>query len=117
MTRNALGRGLSALIREPETEKKATLAPEEKIQGQETIQLIDIERIEPNPVQPRSRFDSQALDDLAVSIRANGIIQPLLLTPRGDRFQLVAGERRWRAAQRANLQKVPAIVRNLTEEQ
>jgi ParB family chromosome partitioning protein len=57
------------------------------------------------------------LDDLAASIRANGIIQPLLLMPRGDRFQLVAGERRWRAAQRAELRKVPAVVRSLTPEQ
>jgi ParB family chromosome partitioning protein len=57
------------------------------------------------------------LDDLAASIRANGIIQPLLLMPKGDRFQLVAGERRWRAAQRAELRKVPAVVRSLTPEQ
>jgi ParB family chromosome partitioning protein len=57
------------------------------------------------------------LDDLAASIRANGIIQPLLLMPHGDRFQLVAGERRWRAAQRAELRKVPAVVRSLTPEQ
>jgi len=114
-----LGKGLSALIREPENiiEEKTSSATEAKIYGQETIHLIDIENIDPNPVQPRSRFDNQALDDLAASIRANGIIQPLLLMAKGDRFQLVAGERRWRAAQRAGLRKIPAVVRNLTEEQ
>jgi ParB family chromosome partitioning protein len=119
MTRNALGRGLSALIREPETtpEEKTSPQVDVTVAGQETIQLIDIDRIEPSPVQPRSRFDNQALDDLAASIRANGVIQPLLLMPKGERFQLVAGERRWRAAQRAELRRVPAVVRNLMPEQ
>lgn len=108
---------MSALIREPETEPKTAPQTDTRAAGQETIQLVDIDRIEPSPIQPRSRFDNQALDDLAASIRANGIIQPLLLMPRGDRFQLVAGERRWRAAQRAELRKVPAVVRSLTPEQ
>lgn len=108
---------MSALIREPETEPKTAPQTDTRAAGQETIQLVDIDRIEPSPVQPRSRFDNQALDDLAASIRANGIIQPLLLMPHGDRFQLVAGERRWRAAQRAELRKVPAVVRSLTPEQ
>jgi ParB family chromosome partitioning protein len=110
---------LSALIREPEIVPQAKTPPqaEPSAVGRESIQLIDIDRIEPSPVQPRSRFDNQALRDLAASIRANGIIQPLLLMPKGDRFQLVAGERRWRAAQQAELRKVPAVVRNLMPEQ
>ena len=66
-------------------------------------QLVDIDLIEPSPFQPRTRFREEALAELAQSIQANGIIQPLVLRPVGSRFQLLAGERRWRAAQRAGL--------------
>src|ERR687890_1587259 len=100
MTRRALGRGLSALL----SDKPATTS-EEMVE-------IDLDLIEPNNFQPRMSFDDERLEQLAQSIRANGIIQPLLvrrLSP--DKYQLVAGERRWRAAQRAELLKVPCVVK------
>jgi ParB family chromosome partitioning protein len=77
---------------------------------------IDIDLIEPSPFQPRTRFREEALEELARSIKASGIIQPLVVRPIGNRFQLIAGERRWRAAQRAGLTKVPVIVRQVPDE-
>jgi len=79
-------------------------------------QQIDIDLIEPSPYQPRTRFREEALEELARSIKASGIIQPLVVRPIGARFQLIAGERRWRAAQRAGLNKAPAIVRQVSDE-
>jgi ParB family chromosome partitioning protein len=79
-------------------------------------QQIDIDLIEPSPYQPRTRFREEALEELARSIKSSGIIQPLVVRPIGARFQLIAGERRWRAAQRAGLTKVPAIVRQVSDE-
>ncbi len=77
--------------------------------------MFDIDLIEPNAKQPRTRFTDEKLDELAQSIRANGIVQPILLRRRGARYQLIAGERRWRASQRAGLQKIPAIIREVAE--
>jgi ParB family chromosome partitioning protein len=77
---------------------------------------IDIDLIDPSPYQPRTRFREEALDELARSIRASGIIQPLVVRPIANRFQLIAGERRWRASQRAGLTKVSAIVRQVPDE-
>ena len=137
MPRNALGRGLGALIREPEPQAPAApvatntpgLSPLNTAGGaaaatapalhsvQPTGPLqIDIDLIEPSPYQPRTRFREEALDELARSIQASGIIQPLVVRPIGKRFQLIAGERRWRAAQRAGLDKVSAIVRQVPDE-
>ncbi len=79
-------------------------------------QQIDIDLIDPSPYQPRTRFREEPLEELARSIRSSGIIQPLILRTQGSRFQLIAGERRWRAAQRAGLLRVPAIVREVPEE-
>jgi ParB family chromosome partitioning protein len=79
-------------------------------------QQVDIDLIDPSPYQPRSRFREESLEELARSIRSSGIIQPLILRPMGARFQLIAGERRWRAAQRAGLSRVPAILREVPEE-
>ena len=77
---------------------------------------IDIDLIEPSPYQPRTRFREEALDELARSIQASGIIQPVVVRPVGKRYQLIAGERRWRAAQRAGLKNVTAIVRQVPDE-
>ena len=77
---------------------------------------IDIDQIEPSPYQPRTRFREEALDELARSIQASGIIQPIVVRPVGNRYQLIAGERRWRAAQRAGLKKVSSIVRQVPDE-
>jgi ParB family chromosome partitioning protein len=79
-------------------------------------QEIDIDLVEPSPYQPRTRFREEALDELARSIKASGIIQPIVVRPIGNRFQLIAGERRWRAAQRAGLTKASAIVRQVSDE-
>ena len=116
--RPALGRGLSALIREPEPlpappPPQAAAPP---AVGPGAPQQVDIDLIDPSPFQPRTRFREEALEELSRSIRASGVIQPLLLRPMGTRFQLIAGERRWRAAQRAGLQRVPAVLRQVTDE-
>ncbi len=134
MTRNALGRGLGALIREPEPQVPAPPTPTPAAQpratggsgaaadarARETVHAgplqIDVDLIEPSPYQPRTRFREEALDELARSIQSSGIIQPLVVRPLGSRFQLIAGERRWRAAQRAGLTKVSAIVRQVPDE-
>ncbi len=113
MARNALGRGLGALIREPEPQIAPPISLQAPTGGP---QQIDIDLIDPNPYQPRTRFREEALEELARSIRASGIIQPLLLRPHGARYQLIAGERRWRAAQRAGLSRVPAMIREVAEE-
>jgi|SRR5579859_1586141 len=128
MPRNALGRGLGALIREPEPQPAAApaqphsahagaaaAAPAREGSMPGPLQ-IDIDLLEPSPFQPRTRFREEALEELARSIQASGIIQPLVVRPIGNRFQLIAGERRWRAAQRAGLTKVPAIVRQVPDE-
>jgi ParB family chromosome partitioning protein len=110
MSRKALGRGLSALLSDSMTQNVAT-------DGDDFLE-VDIDLIEPNPEQPRTHFDETKLEELAQSIRANGLVQPLLLrrSP-GGRYQLVAGERRWRASQRAGLRKVSAVIRDITNEQ
>jgi ParB family transcriptional regulator, chromosome partitioning protein len=129
MPRNALGRGLGALIREPEPKISSTHLPETPpatassgaaaALAREVAaagpQQIDIDLIEPSPYQPRTKFREEALDELMHSIKASGIIQPIIVRPLGNRFQLITGERRWRAAQRAGLTKVPAIVRHVPD--
>jgi ParB family transcriptional regulator, chromosome partitioning protein len=105
MTRKALGRGLGALISD------TPLLPDK-----ESLQELDIELIRPNQFQPRTHFDNKALDELAASIRENGIIQPVVVRRINDSYELIAGERRWRAAQRAGLHKIPAVIRDVPEE-
>lgn len=130
MPRNALGRGLGALIREAEPKAQpeppqaqphpTTASGAAAVPARDAAQArpleIDIDLIEPSPYQPRTRFREEALDELARSIKTSGIIQPLVLRPIGNRYQLIAGERRWRAAQRAGLNKVSAIVRQVPDE-
>jgi ParB family chromosome partitioning protein len=101
MTRRALGRGLSALLREVETPSPAGL------------ESIPVEQIDPNPFQPRRAFPDSGLKELADSIRASGLVQPVLARRADKRFQLVVGERRWRAAKLAGLETIPAVIRNL----
>jgi ParB family chromosome partitioning protein len=114
-----LGRGLSALFAESSrdiavAEDGAASQPQQG--GGRNVQLIDISSISPHPDQPRRHFDEGALQELAESIGARGVIQPIIVRPAGnDRFQIVAGERRWRAAQRAQLHRIPAIVRDFDE--
>ena len=106
MTRKALGRGLSALLRE--TESPAAVA-------HTGLESIAIDLITRNPFQPRQTFDEAGLKELTDSIRASGVVQPILVRKVGDRYQLVAGERRWRAARAAGLESIPAVVRELSD--
>jgi ParB family transcriptional regulator, chromosome partitioning protein len=103
MKKKALGRGLEALI--PEHEYNGTPPAE-----------IDIDLISRNPSQPRLQLEEGRLEELASSIRQNGVLQPILVRPKGSGYQLVAGERRWLAAQRAGLLKVPAVVRDIGDD-
>ena len=105
MTRKALGRGLGAL-----------LSAEGTAVATEDTNEIPIDLIDPSTLQPRFVFDESKLDELAQSITANGVVQPLLVRRKGDRYELIAGERRWRAAQRAGLSRVPAVVRHVTDD-
>jgi ParB family chromosome partitioning protein len=106
-----LGRGLSALLGEQPQAAQADAAGTSR----GGVREIEIARIKPNPNQPRIQFDEETLDELADSIRERGILQPILLRPNGEDYQIVAGERRWRAAQRAQLHTIPAIVREIDE--
>lgn len=106
MTRKALGRGLSALLRETDAPAAAVPAATETIR---------VDLITPNPFQPRQMFDEASLKELTDSIKASGVVQPILVRRHGERFQLVAGERRWRAAQAAGLDSIPAVVRDLSD--
>jgi ParB family chromosome partitioning protein len=101
--RPALGKGLSALI--PDVPEPVRSGPIE----------VDIDLLAPNPQQPRLNMDDARLEELAASIRSNGIIQPILACRTGDTYRIIAGERRWRAAQRAGLQRVPLVVRDIAE--
>jgi ParB family chromosome partitioning protein len=103
MKKKVLGRGLEALI--PESKMEETLPSE-----------VDIDRITPNPSQPRLIHDEARLEELTASIRENGILQPVLVRPFGKGYQLIAGERRLSAAQRAGLLKIPAVIRDAPDE-
>jgi ParB family transcriptional regulator, chromosome partitioning protein len=102
MNKRGLGRGLGALLSSSPTEA-------------DTLVEVGIEDIEPNPNQPRKVFSPNALDELSASIKASGVIQPVIVRRQGAGYQLVAGERRWRAARQAGLPRIPAIVREVTD--
>ena len=99
--RPALGKGLSALI--PDAPEPPRSSPVE----------LDIDRLTPNTYQPRGQFDDGRLDELAKSIASNGVIQPIVVRKVGDQFHIIAGERRWRAAQKAGLKRVPVVVKDV----
>jgi ParB family chromosome partitioning protein len=103
-----LGRGLSSLLGEVAHE-----VPASGTAG--SIQSLPVSSIEPHPDQPRRHFDEDALEELADSIRTRGVIQPIVVRPNGHRYQIVAGERRWRAAQRAHLHEVPVVIREFDD--
>lgn len=102
MNKRGLGRGLGALLSSTPGEEDSLIA-------------IPVDRIEVNPNQPRKTFDSKALSELVVSIKSSGVIQPVIVRRQGAGFQLIAGERRWRAASQAGLERIPAIVREVTD--
>ena len=120
-----LGRGLDSLFGEIKREEPIAVEPDDDglidTSGEaampDGLRSIAISAIRPNPDQPRQHFDNDALDELADSMKRRGVIQPIVVRPHGKNYQIVAGERRWRAAQRARLHQVPAIVRQLSDEE
>lgn len=109
--RPGLGRGLSALLGDAEREEPVRPGREPS----SGVRMLPVSSLAPHPGQPRRYFNEDALEDLAKSIAARGLIQPIVVRPHGKDYQIVAGERRWRAAQRARLHEVPVIVRELSE--
>ena len=105
-----LGKGLDALFSDNIKVK------EEKVEG-EVVQQIKVTEIEPNPDQPRKKFDDDKIEELAASIKEYGVIQPIIVMPRDGFYQIVAGERRWRAAKKAGLTEMPCLVRTKTEQE
>src|SRR5713226_5859791 len=102
MTNRGLGRGLGALLSSTPTES-------------DVLVEIGLDQVAPNPNQPRKTFESSSLEELAASIRASGVIQPIIVRHTGSGYQLIAGERRWRAARQAGLDRIPAIVREASD--
>lgn len=105
MNRKALGRGLSALLGEETTKN-----------SDEGFLEIDLDLIKPNAEQPRTRFTESNLEELSQSIKANGVVQPIVVRRKGSEYEIVAGERRWRASQRAGLQRIPAVIKDVSDE-
>ena len=121
MAARGLGKGLDALIPESlgsvsskKAEPKARQEKTEKLEG-ETI--VNITKVEPNREQPRKNFDEDALEELAESIKQFGLLQPILVQDRKSYYEIIAGERRWRAAKKAGLKEVPVIIKNLTDQE
>jgi ParB family transcriptional regulator, chromosome partitioning protein len=108
--RRGLGRGLSALMADI-----AVTAQTEAAEPRGRDQRLPVELLRPNPDQPRRNFDDTALAELAASIKEKGVIQPLIVRPMGEMYEIVAGERRWRAAQRAQVHDVPVVIRDFTD--
>ena len=110
--KTGLGRGLSTLLAETSNNNDLSINNNHKVDL-----YLPIEQIFPNKAQPRRRFDKVKLEELARSILSNGIIQPVIVRTKGSDYELIAGERRWRAAQLAKIHSVPAVVKNLTDKQ
>ena len=104
MNRKALGRGLGALLSSDRT-----------IDLHDDAAEVDIDLIDPNPSQPRAAFDLESLNSLAESVKVHGVVQPILVRRRGPRYELVAGERRWRAAKVAGLTKIPVLIKDVAD--
>ena len=120
MAARGLGKGLDAMI--PKTipaiqEDKIVQQEIEKSNGKATETIVKITQIEPNRDQPRKEFEKEALEELSDSIKQHGLIQPILVQDRKDHYEIIAGERRWRAARLAGLKEVPVIIRNYSEQE
>jgi len=111
MSKVALGKGLGALI------KPRVATPKPVVEAGERVQLTSVEEIVPSPLQPRTEFRGEHLQELVESIRERGIIQPLIVRQRNGKFELIAGERRWRAAQQVGLKEAPVIVREAGDQE
>lgn len=121
MAARGLGKGLDALIPSSmgsEISKgTSTKAKQEKVEKKEGETIVNITKVEPNREQPRKNFDEDALEELAESIRQFGLLQPILVQDRKTYYEIIAGERRWRAAKKAGLKEVPVIIKHLTEQE
>ena len=123
MAARGLGKGLDSLIPnalgETKTKKEAVAKAksEATTEEKEPQTLVKITKVEPNREQPRKNFDEDALQELADSIKQFGLLQPILVQDRKDYYEIIAGERRWRAAKLAGLKEVPVIIRNYTEQE
>lgn len=117
LSKRALGKGLDALIPITNREYGEEQEKIEKTKNEESILDLRINDIDPNPEQPRKDFNREKIEELALSIEKHGVIQPIIVRPHGDRYMIIAGERRWRAGKLAGLDKVPAIVRDTDEKQ
>ena len=106
--KTGLGKGLDALFSD---NLKQEIAKEEQLQEGEVVQNLKIIEVEPNREQPRKNFDEEALTELSESIKKYGLIQPIVVTKKEDYYEIIAGERRWRASKKAGLSTIPAIVR------
>lgn len=115
-SRKALGKGLSALLPPRPVPPQAAIKPAHPLPGP-ALPDLDVDLIDPNPAQPRTHFQHERLEELAQSIRANGIIQPIIVRRNADRYELVAGERRLRAAKLAGLTRVPVVVQEFAPDQ
>ncbi len=113
MSNKGLGKGLAALLGDLQEEESA-VENGDMFKGREVLE-ISLSQIDPNPYQPRKQFDKAALEELAASINSMGIIQPLIVLKSGNRYVIIAGERRFRAAHIAGLTTVPCVVRELTK--
>ena len=112
---HGLGRGLSALL--GDVAREEPVSPSAIPANGKAVQSIEVSLIQPHPEQPRRHFDEGAMQELAESIAKRGVIQPIIVRPHGGGFQIIAGERRWRAAQRAQMHRIPAIVRDFDEQE
>ena len=110
--KTGLGKGLDALF----SSNIANISEEEKIKEGEAIVNLKLIEVEPNKNQPRMNFNDEKIEDLAESIKEYGVIQPIIVRKVGDKYEIIAGERRWRAAKKAGLNEIPAIIRNYTEQ-
>ena len=117
MAARGLGKGLDALIPSVQPDTKAKNAGSETATEKEPETIVKITKIEPNREQPRKNFDEDALQELAESIKQFGLLQPILVQDRKTYYEIIAGERRWRAAKLAGLKEVPVIIRNYTEQE
>lgn len=131
--KKGLGRGLNDLLGTPEASKPAKSKTENSQNGQNEVktitkevvkevvkeveQKININLIEPNKAQPRKQFDEEALTELSDSIKKYGVLEPLIVTKKGDYYELIAGERRWRAARMAGIKEVPVVIRDYTDKE
>ena len=115
--KKGLGKGLNALIPPTEEKKAPERVNSSLVSETDKETMVNITKVEPNRTQPRKNFDEDALQELSDSIKQFGIIQPLIVQDRKDHYEIIAGERRWRAAKKAGLKEVPVIIKNYTEQE